>query len=300
MCNSPAKKVYRQSTTTSQLLCLHGVLHSGLGSAKGYWRTGVSVSSETTQLLRDSRGVPDILIIDPTAPPVAIECEILPAREVEKDARKRLGASLRNSNQVIELVVGVRYPESLANYAGRELRAKIRQDQKSLSMALFSGPSESNYSRWPETGWMEGDFRDLSILVQHSTIRSSSIEKAKKIISQAVCDASAIILPFFLPKSQAVSRLSEVLSLCPSDEKARTVQTIRMASLIVFNAVMIHESLAAQKRDFPDLKAPSQLKRSAERNKRMVSMNDHFSQNGRKYLKKIMFPYLDLPKKYCI
>ena len=33
MCNSPAKKVYRQSTTTSQLLCLHGVLHSGLGSA---------------------------------------------------------------------------------------------------------------------------------------------------------------------------------------------------------------------------------------------------------------------------
>ena len=44
MCNSPAKKVYRQSTTTSQLLCLHGVLHSGLGSAfdRGVWELEIT------------------------------------------------------------------------------------------------------------------------------------------------------------------------------------------------------------------------------------------------------------------
>ena len=64
MCNSPAKKVYKQSTTTSQLLCLHGVLHSGLGSAKPSNHYRFLPGNYSGYLIHTNRRVVKLLIHD--------------------------------------------------------------------------------------------------------------------------------------------------------------------------------------------------------------------------------------------
>ena len=52
------------------------------------------------------------------------------------------------------------------------------QTATDLEMALYTGTSPTDASRWPEAGWLKGNIADLSILAQSASVPPKVIEAA--------------------------------------------------------------------------------------------------------------------------
>jgi hypothetical protein len=83
-------------------------------------------------MLVGSNKRPDILVLEPSVSPVAIETEILPAATVESEAVSRLGEVARINGRSILSAIALRFPDRLKKRAGapgkcgRDARAPAR------------------------------------------------------------------------------------------------------------------------------------------------------------------------------
>lgn len=141
------------------------------------WRSANVVSSENTGMLVGSTKRPDILILEPSVSPVAIETEVVPAPNVEADAISRLGEVARVNGRSILSSIGVRLPERLKKFSGPSLHKGLA-DATDLQMALYTGSGFLKHSRWPQSGWLIGAAPDLSILAQSAAVPPDIIEQA--------------------------------------------------------------------------------------------------------------------------
>ena len=113
-----------------------------------------------------SQRQPDILIVQARAHPVVIENEYAPAVNVEAEALQRLGEQL-DSNIVsasgrIEAAVALRSPMELRNCTGADDVDAMLTKGVMLEYALFSGPTAVDASRFPKSGFISGNIRDLA------------------------------------------------------------------------------------------------------------------------------------------
>ena len=77
---------------------------------------GCSVRSERVRAIVDRAGLqPDILITAAERAPVVVEAEFDPARNVEDEAKERLGLEVVEGRRKIEAAVALIYPESVAD-----------------------------------------------------------------------------------------------------------------------------------------------------------------------------------------
>jgi len=94
---------------------INDALASVLRQGRRAWRPSGVVRAENTGLLKSSAGLqPDILVLEPYVSPVVIETEVLPAVDVEPEARARLGESLKNTGATILSSIAVRLPKRLS------------------------------------------------------------------------------------------------------------------------------------------------------------------------------------------
>lgn len=219
------------------------------------WRSRDIVRSENTAMLKDSAGRPDILVIETDVSPVAIEAEVLPATSVEQEATSRLGEQLRQTGRTILSSIALKYPTRMATKQGLALSGEL-QRATDLEMALFTGISPENWSRWPVSGWITGTLADLSLLTQSASVPPEVIEKAADKLVEGVNEAAGLLEEMSPANSGAVQKVAQQLFQEDSE------QTRRMATTILANAFVFQETLAGGVGKLAEVKSLEEIRGS--------------------------------------
>ncbi|WP_298017532.1 hypothetical protein [uncultured Parasphingopyxis sp.] len=232
-----------------------------LRATRRNWRKGDTIRSEHTGNFAGSTKRPDILVTEFGVSPVVVENEVLPALTVEAEARDRLGEVLAENGRSILSSVAVRTPERLRNLSGQSLTDELRS-AKDIECALFTGTSPDAAERWPSEGWLTGTIDDLSIIVQAATVPPSIVEEAADQLMTGVQQAAGQLAGIEHKYEPALLKMAE--ALCQEDSE----QTRRMATTILANAFIFHETLAhgpgglASIRNLEEMRGAGQLTRS--------------------------------------
>src|SRR6266568_2119306 len=171
---------------------INDVVAALLRETRRAWRATNVVSSENTAMLVGSNKRPDILVVEPSVSPVAIETEVLPAVTVESDATARLGETVRLNGRLILSSISVCLPERLKKRSGFSLRKELATSSD-LEMALYTGSGPNAAQRWPKSGWITGGVADLSLLAQSATVPPDVIEQAANHLVDGVSEAAGLI-----------------------------------------------------------------------------------------------------------
>ena len=219
---------------------LNGRIATLLGRMAPRW----SVYGENRGAFQGSQRQPDILIVHPGAQPVVIENEYLPAHTVEAEARDRLGESLDASvvqaSGRINAAVALRSPPDLHDCAGLDDVDGMLEQGVTLEYALLAGPGGVDYTRFPKSGFIRGNIKDLAAFVVYAATPEDAVQRAVTILEDGVQDAAAIL-------RQAEALTGETQMAVPEHLKqSYSEQTLRMAATIMVNALVFHQNLAGQ------------------------------------------------------
>ena len=219
---------------------LNGRIATLLGRMAPRWR----VRGENKGAFQGNQKQPDILITQTGAQPVVIENEYLPANTVEVEARERLGESLDASVvQVpgrVNAAVALRSPTDLRECAGLDDVDTMLRQGVTLEYALFTGSSDIDYTRFPKSGYIKGNIRDLAAFVEYAATPEDAVQRAVMILEEGVQDAAAILRQAAELSEDTQAAIVEHLKQSYSD------QTLRMAATIMINALVFHQNLAGQ------------------------------------------------------
>jgi hypothetical protein len=188
-------------------------------------------------MLVGSNKRPDIMILEPGVSPVVIETEVVPATTVESEAIFRLGELARINGRPILSSIAVRLPERLKKRSGTSLQQELGA-AGDFDMALYTGDKPENHSRWPQSGWLNGDINDLSTLTQSATIPPDLIEQAADELVEGVSEAAGLLGEITHAHPGAMQEI------CRELRQHDDEQTRRMAATILTNAFVFHQSLA--------------------------------------------------------
>ncbi len=188
-------------------------------------------------MLRGTSRRPDILILEPNVSPVVIETEVVPATNVEQEARARLGEVIAKSGVPILSSIAVRLPSKLRSAKAQELKTQI-EATTDFEFALYTGDGHQKPARWPESGWLVGGTSDLSILAQSATIPPEIIDTAANYLIDGIGDVAALLEDAGKPHPGAIRRIAQ----CLHQEEGE--QTLKMAGAILANAFVFHGALA--------------------------------------------------------
>ena len=220
---------------------------------RSLWRYKGVIKSENVDVLKGSGKKPDILITEPNVSPVIVETEILPANSVESDAKQRLGEHLFPSGRRILSSLAVRLPVRLKDFSGQSLKDEIL-NISDFEMALYTGESPESFVRWPQSGWVSGNVTDLSMLIQSATVPPAVIEEAANKLVEGVSEAAALL------KDMAIAHPGALKKICEELRQQDGEQTRRMATTILANALVFHESLARGEGDLYDVRTLEELR----------------------------------------
>lgn len=174
---------------------------------------------------------PDILVTAHDRSPIVIEAEHDPGRNVETEARQRLGLHVANQAHPIEATIAVVYPPQVAE-AG--------DVSKSLAESTLSYCAHYDDStRFPARGWIRGSVEDIADLARLEAIPKRAATEASEHFQLGIDLAEPILQELETNGSGAVGRIADYLGM------TNVEQTRRMACAIVLNAIVFHEHLSA-------------------------------------------------------
>jgi methylase of polypeptide subunit release factors len=186
---------------------------------------------------------PDILIAAEGRAPVIVEAEYLPARNVEREARSRLGLMPSGESHRVESAIALRYPV-------RDLReepdltaalARARLSYCLLSIERYTDPPKpkiASVARFPEAGWLEGTVADLADLIRLASVPHLAAEEAADTLQEGI-DRVAAVLDELERSRPAVN--PEIAQLLGMDN---VPQTRRMAGAIIADAMVFHQRIS--------------------------------------------------------
>ena len=196
------------------------------------WR--FTSGAERTRVFSNRAKQPDLLIRTIGGNAVILENEFSPARTVEKDARDRLGEVLIDTSEAVETVVAVRTPEYL-----REIEGDVAQE---IRTALFEycvfTDVESEEKRWPESGWLRGNLRELADCVDLVSISERLLSRGTNTFESVVRQSASLIESAAEEGAQIGKNVANIL------HQESGTQTFRMAAAILTNATVYHDILS--------------------------------------------------------
>ncbi|MEO7027840.1 MAG: hypothetical protein ABI147_00360 [Acidobacteriaceae bacterium] len=125
----------------------------------------------------------------------------------------------------------------MREHHGEALRLSL-DSADDLEFALYTGSSPTESSRYPKKGWIPGNVRDLSVLIQAASVPPQVIEDAANHLVEGVSEAAAILQELNLSNPGAIKKIAEELKQDSGE------QTLRMAATMLTNALVFQESLA--------------------------------------------------------
>ncbi len=189
------------------------------------------VSSENTRQIVDRPGLqPDILITAPGRSPVVIEAEFMPARTAEPEAKDRLGLEVVDTARQIDAAIALRYPDGVEDSGN--LSEAVSDARLSYCVCYEDG------TRFPESGWLEGEVEDLADLVRLVSVPQRAVDEAADALEKGIDRAASILGQLAKSRPDVVTNVAGLLGM------SEVVQTYRMAGAIVANAMVFHERLS--------------------------------------------------------
>ena len=174
---------------------------------------------------------PDILITANDRSPIVIEAEHNPGRNVETEAKQRLGLYVNKQAHPIEATISVIYPPEIADAA--DVSESLRQTQ----LAYCAHYDDS--TRFPANGWVRGSVEDIADLARLEAIPKRAATEASEHFQLGIDLAEPILQELEQKGSGAVGKIADYLGMINVE------QTRRMACAIVLNAIVFHEHLSA-------------------------------------------------------
>ena len=110
-----------------------------------------------------------------------------------------------------------------------------------LEYALFTGPSAADASRFPKSGFISGNIRDLASFAMNAATPEDAVQRAVAALEEGVNDAAAILRQAARAQGKHSRLPSAALLKQPYSE-----QTLRMAATIIVNALVFHQNMAGQ------------------------------------------------------
>ena len=204
-----------------------------LRSKHPHWRERAAV--EQHGLIRETDERPDILIRPAGGVPVVIETEFEPARNVEDEAKARLGKHLQYNGDQIEQTIAVRIPQELSRTPQSDLKRQIEVAE--FRYCTFSLQEANAIARWPAAGWLTGTMDDLATCIENVALSERLLAEGTRILEQSIGEAADRLRETAGP--HVLGKMARALHQADGD------QTSRMACAIVANALVFHTAIAA-------------------------------------------------------
>ena len=204
---------------------------------------------EQPGLLNNPHKRVDVLILDGSMPPVAIECSKT-ASDADKDAQSRIGVTVKEFQSRINSSISLVIPDRFNEVSPSDAHDLIRSTP--FSYALFQSDR-----RFPTSGYIRGSLDDLVHLVRGVAAPASVIEDVSTQVFNLV-EAAANVLE----RDLETSTRDEITKL----SRQRTIiKGLRTTALLWFNALATQSTLKNQGASVPNLQlvgktlSPSQL-----------------------------------------
>ena len=220
---------------------VNALLARALRARNPRWRK--HTSAERTGILRGQPGKrPDIVISPPGSQTVIIETEFIPASTVEQDAIERLGEEvMEGSPGSVEHTVAVRLPIELQSMTQSQGDALLETVQFEYCVFTDLSPYTigDERSRWPSAGWLTGSIDTLAECIDHLMVSQRLIDESVEALEQGVGRATSLIQGDIASGYPDTPRnMGGILNQKPGE------QTLRMAMMIIANAMTFHAILA--------------------------------------------------------
>ena len=231
---------------------------------------------------------PDIVILRGDAPPVIIENEYAPGATLERDCLSRLGRTLE-PNEVggggkVSVVFALRSPGLLRDCVNADEADKLLRDGVELEFAVYRGKQKS-HSRFPKSGFLHGDVRDLVNFIKPASIPEDIVTKAADALTHGANVAAAILIrhskrtnfgvkigetlrqPW--PATNDIPNTKADLRQAKADAEAR-MQTAKMCATMLINALAYQQNLSNHHANIEDLSTISERDDGREFSKSIV------------------------------
>lgn len=214
-------------------------MNTALGLCLGRMRRGWVVKSQPLGSIRGSADQPDVLVTEAGSPPLVIESEVHPARTVEVDAKSRLGKVLSDGGHLLETAIAVRIPLRFREAApGPELEKEWAR-ARDLEFCVLNGRKESAAVRFPVSGWVSGDLRELAAATFLANLQAFEVEGLVGLLENGVSDAANRLDSRYPRGSAPTNRIAAALNQIDDNKRG----TRRMATTIVANALIFQFAL---------------------------------------------------------
>lgn len=128
-------------------------------------------------------------------PPIILENEYAPARSLESESLERLGRELEpkvvGCDGLVSSVVAIRSPEILKSCAnGDEADGMLAADIE-LEYAVYHGKSPTEFTRFPSSGFIKGDVKELVAFARPASLPDDVIEDAADELEKGASNVAA-------------------------------------------------------------------------------------------------------------
>ena len=217
--------------------------------------TNWTVAEENDGTLATSGRRPDILITRPSPePPVVIENEYNVAN-VSDDCLNKLGQTLQPAlgGQTIHTVIGLHSSKELQDAANGDAAEAMLRSGALLQYAAYMGTPD-DYQRFPESGFITGDVRNLVEFIRPAAEPADLIRQAADtlangaaVAARALTDAAALDSAIGVNVAEKLRQPwptghSEDTKQVRADREAR-LQTANMATTMIINAMAYQQNL---------------------------------------------------------
>ena len=214
-----------------------------------------AVTEETAGTLAGNQRTPDILITRPEPePPIVIENEYNVAN-VEGDCLNKLGQTLQPAlgGKTVHTVIGIHSPKELHDAINGDQAEDMLRGGALLRYVAYVGTPDK-YTRFPKSGFITGNVRNLVEFVRPAAEPTDFIKdaadtlaKGAAIAAHAIIDAAELNTPVGVSIAQKLRQPwptghSEDPKQSKADEEAR-LQTANMATTMIINALAYQQNL---------------------------------------------------------
>ena len=224
---------------------------------------GWQAREELWGALRGERTKPDVLITRADGPPIVLENEYAPAATLAADCRRIIGRELNPAVALsagqVSTVIAIRSTDELHQCTTGDDAQRKLEDGHEIEYAVYQG-NERKQTRFPQSGYIQGNVRDLVDFIRPAAEPQETIEHATEIFENGVADAAILIqgcarntgigeaigtelrqqwpaYPAQPPDSKAE------LDQEKADQNARE-QTAKMTAAMLINALAFQQNLA--------------------------------------------------------
>ena len=200
------------------------------------------VTSELTQEIPENKSLKiDIFVHNYNRLPVVIENKYKSASAARTDAKDRLGKILRKGDQ-IRFVIELVSPDGLKSCISQSQARSLIKDGVVFGYALLNGTDKINHERYPESGYIEGNIRDLAVFISNASVAEDALEKSIALLSKGVESGIHILMDQIRESDAFLTRLATVLKQSFTED--RVEESLGIGVTVVISALLFQQRLA--------------------------------------------------------